>query len=256
MADLPPYPGTPRWVTVSGTVIGGLVMLVAVLALAGVAGPHGPGRHASPDQAGSHAGWGLLALLGVFAAIGAAVNWSGLVDRWPPTASTTMAPQLRKPVLMAHIIASISSLGAVAVFLLLAIVGLSSTNGQVVRAAYIANELIAWYVILPLILAALAIGIIQSLGTPWGLFRHYWVLAKLLLTVVTIYVLLQQMDGISHMAGVAADGAVTDADLLGLRRSMRMHAAGGLVMLLLLVALSIYKPRGMTRYGWRKQHEQ
>jgi hypothetical protein len=28
------------------------------------------------------------------------------------------------------------------------------------------------------------------------------------------------------------------------------------VVLLLLVGLSIYKPRGMTRYGWRKQHEQ
>src|SRR3546814_6696152 len=94
----------------------------------------------------------------------------------------------------------------------------------------------------------------RSLGTPWGLFRHYWVLAKLLLTVVTIYVLLNQMDGISHIAAVAAETPLSSADLLGLRRSLRTHATGGLLVLLALVALSIYKPRGMTRYGWCKQH--
>jgi hypothetical protein len=35
-----------------------------------------------------------------------------------------------------------------------------------------------------------------------------------------------------------------------------IHAGGGLLVLLLPVVLSVYKPRGMTRYGWRKQHEQ
>jgi hypothetical protein len=258
MADLPPYPGTPRWVTVSGTVLGALVMLVAILALAGVAGPHGPGRHASPNQEGSHAALGLLILLGVFAATAVALNWSRLYEHriFPARALITLTPRLRKLVLVAHVSASVGSLGAVGVFLMFAIAGLVSRDGELVRAAYIANELIAWYVILPLILAALLIGVVQSLGTPWGLFRHYWVLAKLLLTVVTVYVLLQQTDGISYVADVAADRVVTDADLVGLRRSMRTHAVGGLVVLLLLVALSIYKPRGMTRYGWHRQHQQ
>ena len=258
MADSPPYPGTPRWVTVSGTIIGVLVMLIAILALAGLAGPHGAGGHASPDQEGSHAGLGLLILLGLFAATIVALNSSGFVDRLPLGGrwSIALTPRVRRLVLIAHVSVSAGSLGAVAVFLLLAVTGLTSQDAQVVRAAYIANELIAWYVILPLIVTALLIGLIQSLATPWGLFRHYWILAKLLLTALTVYVLLQQMDGISHMARIAADTTVTGTDLIGLRRSMRLHAAGGLVVLLLLVSISIFKPRGMTRYGWRKQQGQ
>jgi hypothetical protein len=257
MADLPPYPGTPRWVTVSGRIVGALVILVAILALAGVAGSHGPGRHASPDQGGTHAGLGLLVLLGVFAVTVAVLNSSRLFEHkiFRPRASIALTPGFRKLVLMAHVSASVSSLGAVSVFLMFAIAGLASRDAQLVRAAYIANELIAWYVILPLILAALLIGVIQSLATPWGLLRHYWVLAKLSLTAVTVYVLLQQMDGIGYMAEVAADRVVTDTDLVGLRRSMRMHAAGGLVVLLVLVGLSIFKPRGTTRYGWYMQQQ-
>ena len=117
-------------------------------------------------------------------------------------------------------------------------------------------ELTAWFVILPLVLSSLLTGVVQSLGTPWGLFRHYWVLAKLLLTLVITIVLLLQMELISYLAGVAAETTLSSADLRGLRLSPVIHSAGGLLMLLVPVALSLYKPRGMTRYGWRKQHEQ
>src|SRR3546814_12018444 len=96
----------------------------------------------------------------------------------------TMTPRLRKFVLAAHVTSSVGSLGAVAVFLALAFAGLTSQDAQLVRAAYVANGFVAWYIILPLIFVALLIGLVQSLGTPWGLFRPYWVLAKLLLTVV------------------------------------------------------------------------
>jgi len=34
-----------------------------------------------------------------------------------------------------------------------------------------------------------------------------------------------------------------------------VHAGGGLLVLLVPMILSVYKPRGMTRYGRRKQHE-
>jgi hypothetical protein len=168
----------------------------------------------------------------------------------------TMAPRLRKLALTAHVTCSVGTLGAVAGFLALAVAGLTSQDVQTVRAAYVAMELTAWLVIVPLAFASLLTGLVQSLGTTWGLFRHYWVLAKLLLTVLVTIVLLLQMEGISHVAGVAAETTLSSADLLGLRRSIRTHAAGGLLVLLVPVALSLYKPRGMTRYGWRKQHDQ
>jgi hypothetical protein len=168
----------------------------------------------------------------------------------------TMTPGLRTFALTAHVTSSVGSLGAVAVFLALAVAGLTSQDAQRVRAAYVAMELTAWFVIVPLLFAALLTGLVQSLGTPWGLFRHYWVLVKLLLTVLAIVVLLLQMDGIGHVAGVAAETTLSSGDLLGLRRSIATHAAGGLLALLVPVALSLYKPRGLTRYGWRKQLEQ
>ena len=275
MAPSPPYPGTPRWVKVFGIIAIVLFLFVLLNVLTG-GGPHGPGRHASSGEAGGHAGWGRLMLLGVLVVATVALNWGWLVDRgvvpsrlgkfstarqlhwWPSAARApmTITPRLRKFVLAAHVTSSVGALGAVAVFLALAIVGLTNEDAQTVRAVYIANGFIAWYIILPLLLAALLVGVVQSLGTPWGLFRHYWVLAKFLLTVLTIIVLLLQMEGISYIAAVAAETALSGADLLGLRRSLRFHAAGGLVVLLVTTTLSVYKPRGMTRYGWRKQHEQ
>lgn len=168
----------------------------------------------------------------------------------------TMTPRLRKAALSAHVASSVGSLGAVAGFLALAVAGLTSENAQMVRAAYLAMELTAWFVIVPLVFASLLTGLIQSLGTGWGLFRHYWVLVKLLLTVLVAIVLLLQMELISYLAGAAAETPLSSADLRGLRRSPAIHAAGGLLVLLVPVALSLYKPRGLTRYGWRKQHEQ
>ncbi|OOO01849.1 MAG: hypothetical protein USCGTAYLOR_01927 [Chromatiales bacterium USCg_Taylor] len=168
----------------------------------------------------------------------------------------TMTPRLRKFALTAHVTSSVGLLGAVAGFLALAVAGLTRQDGQMVRAAYLAMELTAWFVIVPLSFASLLTGLVQSLGTTWGLFRHYWVLVKLLLTILVTIVLLLQMEGISYIAGVAAETTLSSADLRGLRIQLVVHAAVGLLVLLVPAALSVYKPRGMTRYGWRKQHEQ
>lgn len=165
-----------------------------------------------------------------------------------------MPPGLRKLALTAHVTCSVGSLGAVAGFLALAIAGLVSQDNRIARAAYFAMELTAWFVILPLVIASMLTGIIQSLGTVWGLFRHYWVLAKLFVTVFVAIVLLLQMELIGYLASAAAEDTFAVADLRALRWSPVLHAGAGLFVLLLPVALSLYKPRGMTPYGWRKQH--
>ncbi|MGE3366460.1 MAG: hypothetical protein AB7I34_23800 [Rhizobiaceae bacterium] len=166
-----------------------------------------------------------------------------------------MRPAVRKFALAAHVTSSVGTLGAVAGFLALAIVGLVSLDVQVVRSAYIAMDLTARFVIVPCVFASLLTGLIQSLGTSWGLFRHYWILAKLLLTIVVTLVLLLQLELIGYLADAASKTTFSSADLHELRRSPVIHAAGGLLVLLLPVALSIYKPRGMTRYGWHRRQE-
>ncbi|USJ28639.1 hypothetical protein [Ensifer adhaerens] len=163
-----------------------------------------------------------------------------------------MTPLLRKIALIAHIVTSVGSLGAVAGFLALSVAGLASEDTQTITSVYVAMDVIARSVILTLVLASLMTVLIQSLGTPWGLFRHYWVLAKLLLTTPTVIVLVLQMDGIAYIATTAAETALSSADFLGLRRSLVVHAAGGLAVLLVATVLSVYKPRGLTRYGWRR----
>lgn len=164
-----------------------------------------------------------------------------------------LTPALRKLALTLHVSASVSWLGAVAGFLALAVAGLTSADAQRVRAAYLAMELVAAQVIVPLSLAALLTGVVQALGTPWGLLRHYWVVVKLVLTVLATLVLWVHLRPIRHVARVAAETALGGGDLRGLRLQLVADAAAALVVLLVTTTLSVYKPRGVTRYGWRKQ---
>jgi hypothetical protein len=115
----------------------------------------------------------------------------------------TMTTGVRKFALTAHVTSSVGLLGSIAAFLALAIAGLTSQDIKMVRAAYLAMELIARIVIVPLAFASLLTGLIQSLGTPWGLFRHYWVVVKLLLTVFATVVLLVKMELIGYAARLA-----------------------------------------------------
>ena len=165
----------------------------------------------------------------------------------------TMRPRLRKLALTAHVASSVGWLGAVVVFLALAVVGLTSGDARTVRAAYLVMEPAAWFVLVPLAFASLLTGIAQSLGTAWGLLRHYWVVFKLLINVASTVVLLLYMETFSFLARVAGDAS---ADLGVVRNpSPVLHAALALLLLLAATALAVYKPRGLTRYGQRKQRE-
>jgi len=164
-----------------------------------------------------------------------------------------MKPDLRKFTLTVHITSSVGWIGAVFAYLALVVVTQTSQDVQSVRAAFIVMEPITWFALVPLAISALLTGIIMSLGTKWGLFRHYWVLAKLLLTVVAILILLIQSRTISYIANVAADPSSNLSRLGGV--SQFLHPGLGLLVLLVITILSVYKPRGVTRYGWRKQQE-
>lgn len=163
-----------------------------------------------------------------------------------------MPPRLEKATLVVHVSASVGWLGAVAAFLALAIACLASADPQTVRAMAIAMDVAAWYVILPLALASLLTGVLQGLGTRWGLFRHYWVLAKLLITLVSTLLLLVHMQPISHLADAARAGPL-DAGLRSTQVQMVADSAAAIVAMLAATVLSVLKPKGLTPYGWRRQ---
>lgn len=167
-----------------------------------------------------------------------------------------MKPGLRKLALTAHITTSVGWLGAAVGFLAHAIAGMTSQDAQMVRAAYLIMELTGWYVLVPLSFASLVTGLIQSLGTKWGLFRYYWVLVKFLLTVFATIIMLTFMQGFGDLARVALEPALSGIDMGGYRgASPVVHAGGGLLVLLVAVVLSVYKPWGKTGYGLRREGE-
>lgn len=164
-----------------------------------------------------------------------------------------MKPGLRKFVLGAHLTFSVGWIGAVIVYLALGVAAVSSQDVRTVRAAWTAMELSGWYVIVPLALASLLTGLVMALGTKWGLFRHYWVLISFVLTVFAAMVLLLHMPTVSSTAEIAQEAQGARLDGLG---GDLLHPGIGLVVLLVIQMLNVYKPRGMTRYGWHKQQEQ
>lgn len=167
-----------------------------------------------------------------------------------------MTPSIRKLALTAHVTSSVGWLGAVGGFLALAIAGLMHRDAETARAAYIAMDVTAWLVIVPLCIASLPTGLLMSLGTEWGLFRHYWVVAKLVITVLATLILLVHLQPIGHMADVVRATTLARGELAGLRVQLVADAGAALVALLLATVLSVYKPRGMTAYGKNRQYEQ
>ncbi len=164
-----------------------------------------------------------------------------------------MGPRLRKSALTAHVAFSVGWLGAVAAFLALAVVGLTSKDADTVRAVHLAAEPLTWFLLVPLAFASLVTGLVQSLGTTWGLFRHYWVIFKLVINLFAVTVLLLYTETVSFLAGVAAE---SDANLRELQGpTFVLHSAAALVLLVAATFLAVYKPRGLTRYGRRKRGE-
>jgi hypothetical protein len=161
----------------------------------------------------------------------------------------TLTPQLRKLTLTAHVASSVGWLGAVAAVLALAVSGLASEDPQRVRAVYLTMEVAVWYALIPLSLASLLTGLVQSLGTVWGLFRHYWVLSKLVINVFATAILLLYTRTLGDLADLAADPRAPINDLRS--PSPLLHAGVGLLLLLVATILAVFKPRGMTRYGRR-----
>ena len=163
-----------------------------------------------------------------------------------------MTASIRKLALTAHVTSSAGWLGGVAAFLTLAIAGQATYEPEVLRGFYLGLSLIGWYIIVPLCLASLATGLITSLRTKWGLFQHYWVTIKFLLTVVSTLILFGFTQTLTQMGAVSE----TSAPVVGMSdfgQSPVWHAAGGLLVFVFNTTLSVFKPLGRTPLAGDKQ---
>jgi hypothetical protein len=158
-----------------------------------------------------------------------------------------LTASLRKVSLTAHVASSVGWMGAVAAFLALALAGLWYQDAETPRAAYISMRLVTWWVIVPLSVASLVTGLVQSLGTPWGLLRHYWVVTKLVIAVVASVLLLLHTQPIEAVARAAEDGGFAGEAIRRLRLQLVVDAIAALVALAVTTALSVFKPVGVLR---------
>ena len=160
-----------------------------------------------------------------------------------------MTPQSRKLALTAHVVFSVSWIGAVCAYLALALIGVANERPEWIRAACLAMDAIGWLVIVPCSFASLLTGVILGVGTPWGLVRHYWISIKLLMTLASTVVLLLHMQLTHELAVVALRRMPADPGLHGMQVQLVADAGAALLVLLVMTALSVYKPRGLTRFG-------
>lgn len=147
---------------------------------------------------------------------------------------------------------SVGWIGAAGAYLALAIAAAQSTDSALIRSAWVGMELIGWSVLVPASVGTVLTGLVMSLGTSWGLLRHYWVVLSLSLTVIATVVLVLHMPDVSDLEAQARRTDASDLEALG---SDLSHSTLGLILLLAILVLNVYKPRGLTRYGWRRQQE-
>jgi hypothetical protein len=122
-------------------------------------------------------------------------------------------------------------------------------NDQVVRACYISMEVVAWFIIVPFCFASLLTGLIQALGTHSGLFKHWWILVKLVLTLIATLILMLHMQPISYLADVATEKVIASDDLRTLRVRIIADAAAAILVLVAITTVSVYKPWGKVQFG-------
>lgn len=156
--------------------------------------------------------------------------------------------RMRRPLLAVHIITSVAWIGAALAYLALGFAAGRDDQSAATRAAWIGMETIGWQVCIPLGVLAWSSGIGLSLITRWGLLRHYWVVFALVLTTVALAVMVLHMPSVSIAAAIARTGDDLAVGQLG---SDVLHPAAGLVVLLVVAVINIYKPRGLTPLGQR-----
>ncbi|MFD9206910.1 DUF2269 domain-containing protein [Streptomyces sioyaensis] len=152
----------------------------------------------------------------------------------------------RRAVLVLHVAVSVGWLGLTLGLLALGLTGYTTGSPDMATAAYRAMKVFGDWLVLPIALMSLLSGLVLSLGTPWGLARHRWVVIKFWLTLLTLLLSVFALrPGINDLAAAAAAG--TPAPGIHLVIAPAIATA----TYFFLTAISVLKPWGPTKRGSR-----
>ncbi|GAA4018357.1 hypothetical protein GCM10022247_47340 [Allokutzneria multivorans] len=165
--------------------------------------------------------------------------------------SRQFKPRARKLALLVHVLFGVAWIGFEVMVLILAITGVTTENPRVLHAAYVVLGEFGPALYAPFSFGTLVSGIVLSVGTHWGLVKHYWVVAKLAISVATLLGGNLVIAGLMRDAGervLGADIDTLDASAVGsIQNSLLMNAIVVITLLVFATVLSYYKPWGKLR---------
>ncbi|NBE99265.1 hypothetical protein FE391_46865 [Nonomuraea sp. KC401] len=116
-----------------------------------------------------------------------------------------MSPKVRGFVLLAHVVSSVGWLGLNLAVPALAVTGMTTGSPATQHAVYRVLDMLGGFYLIPLSVTAFVTGVVLSLGTSWGIFRHYWVTVKFVLTSIAVVLIpLSLLPGLRETAEVVA----------------------------------------------------
>lgn len=154
---------------------------------------------------------------------------------------------------MVHAASSLIWIGAVAGFAAVAAAGASLPLASPgIAGIYLSLEILTWALIVPSAVASFISGVLHAIATPWGLFRHYWVIFKLVLTSGALALLLLHVRVVNQAAALALADEV--AHLEPLRMQLLFDSVAAVAVLLLIAVLGWLKPKGVLpqRAAWTR----
>ncbi|MFG1842066.1 hypothetical protein [Micromonospora sp. NPDC049175] len=168
---------------------------------------------------------------------------SGLRPRFP-----RLGRMPRKVWLTLHVGIGVGWLGISTGMLLLAILGATADSHELQHGAYLLLSRFEMLLAIPSVFLTIITGVVVSLGTPWGLLKHTWVLAKLVIALTLPFLAVFEGPWIEELEARSAAGLIETGTT-----GMLLIGAMGLFAALLWTAtiLSVFKPGGRTRWGRR-----
>jgi hypothetical protein len=146
--------------------------------------------------------------------------------------------RVHKTVLCAHILAAAGWFGVAATVAFIALAAAVTPDAAFARALHRTMETVPWFSV-PLGLVAVATGVLLGLGTLWGLVKHWWVIAKIVIAVVVIITDPLLIARAAHHAVVTGNAP---SWLYG-------PTIAHVVVLATATVLSVFKPRARTPWA-------
>ncbi|CAM5780763.1 MULTISPECIES: hypothetical protein [Brevibacillus] len=163
-------------------------------------------------------------------------------------------------IIIIHVLSVVCWLGGAMVMLLLGMYMLKAENGEQLYYTLDNMHLVDVVFIRYTAVVALLTGIVLSVWTNWGLFKHYWILIKLILTVSLIGFGIGYMaDWLSQIVRIAEQErflALGDAAFLNTSYSLIGGAIANIVSLIFMTAITYFKPFGKIKPIVRKPKQE